>query len=246
MVKGVLLCGGSGTRLHPLTTVSNKHLQRVGRKMMVDYPFEKLIEAGIDQIHVIVGGEHWPPVIKYLGSGHDRGVDVSYSIQDRAGGIAEAIGLCRTFAGDDKIVVILGDNLFDMSIRSIVKEFGESASESEAVLFSQRVKDPQRFGVLIRNGSEGKPIDIIEKPKEPPTDEILTGIYMFTPDVFDVIKTIRPSERGELEVTDVNRWYLTKGLARVIEMTGRWTDCGTFETLQTAERMVANGNGSHE
>ena len=245
MVKGVLLCGGEGTRLHPLTLVANKHLQRIGRKVMVDYPFEKLIEAGIAQIHVIVGGEHWPPVIKYLGSGHERGVDISYSIQDRPGGIAEAVSLARTFAGEDKVCVVLGDNLFDMSLRPWVKYFGASEKDSEAVLFSKRVKDPQRFGVLLRSSEDSsQPVDIIEKPSDPPSDEILTGVYMFTPDVFDIIKTCRPSERGELEITDVNRKYIQKGVTTVVQMEGRWTDCGTFETLQQAERMVSEWNGA--
>lgn len=244
MVKGVLLCGGEGTRLHPLTLVANKHLQRIGRKVMVDYPFEKLIEAGIDQIHVIVGGENWPPVIKYLGSGHDRKVNISYSIQDRPGGIAEAVGLARTFAGEDKVCIILGDNLFSMSIRQNVKIFDQSHKPSEAVLFSTEVDDPQRFGVVVRNDDDLM-VDVIEKPKEPLSKEILTGIYMYTPDVFDVIKTCRPSKRGELEISDVNSWYARSGLATVVPMVGHWTDCGTFESLHRAERLVNGeiGNG---
>ena len=240
-MKGILLCGGEGTRLYPLTSVVNKHLQRIGRKMMVDYPFEKMVEAGIQDIHVIVGGEHWASVVKYLGSGRDRGVNISYSIQDKAGGIAEAIGLARIFAGNDKVCVILGDNLFDMSIRIFVNTFRESHLESEAFLFSTEVDKSERFGVLIRNG-EGKPIDIIEKPNPAPSKEILAGIYFYTPDVFDIIKTCRPSARGELEVTDLNRWYIRNGKAQIINMTGRWTDCGTFKTLAIAEKMIGENS----
>ena len=236
-VKGVLLCGGEGTRLYPLTSVTNKHLQRIGKKLMVDYPFEKLIEAGITDIHVIVGGEHWPPVVKYLGSGADRGVNISYSIQDQPGGIAQAIGLARTFAGQDKICVILGDNLFDMSLRNSVKAFEQSQQESEAVLFTTHSDNPSRFGVLVREES-GEPIKIIEKPSEPPSNEIVTGIYMYTPDVFDAIRTIKPSARGEMEVSDLNQWYLQKRAASAVKIEGHWQDCGTFETLHSAERKV--------
>lgn len=237
-VKGVLLCGGEGTRLYPLTSVINKHLQRIGRKMMVDYPFEKMIEAGIEDIHVIVGGEHWASVVKYLGSGRERGVNVSYSIQDKAGGIAEAIGLAKVFAGNDKVCILLGDNLFDMSLRYYVKDFGESKELSEAWLFSIEAEKPERFGVLIRDG-EGNPIDIIEKPNPAPSKEVLVGAYFYTPDVFDIIKTCRPSARGELEVTDLNRWYVKNGKAKITKMQGRWTDCGSFETLAIAEKMVS-------
>ena len=241
-VKGVLLCGGEGTRLYPLTSVINKHLQRIGRKMMVDYPFEKMIEAGIEDIHVIVGGEHWASVVKYLGSGRDRGVNVSYSIQDKAGGIAEAIGLARAFAGNDKICVLLGDNIFDMSLRYYVKDFGDSKEVSEAWLFSTVVETPERFGVLIRDTND-KPVDIIEKPNPAPSKEILVGAYFYTPDVFDIIKTCRPSARGELEVTDLNRWYIKNGKAQIAKMNGRWTDCGSFETLAIAEKMILENGG---
>jgi len=241
-VKGVLLCGGDGTRLYPLTKVANKHLQRIGRKVMLDYPFEKMIEAGINKFHVIVGGENWAQVPKYLGSGKDRGIDISYSIQDKAGGIAEAIGLAQTFAGNDKICVILGDNLFDQSIRTEVKLFQECEFPSQCVLFTRRVKDPQRFGVLVKNEA-GQAIDIIEKPTEDYGDEIITGIYMFTPDVFDIIKTIQPSARGELEVSDLNRWYVQSGFVKIEALNGNWTDCGTFESLEQAEKIIRERNG---
>jgi len=241
-VKGVLLCGGEGTRLHPLTKVANKHLQRIGRKVMLDYPLEKMIEAGINKFHIIVGGENWSQVVKYCGSGKDRGIDISYSIQDQAGGIAEAIGLAKTFAGNDKICVILGDNMFDQSIRVNVKEFDECGFPSQAVLFTRRVDDPSRFGVLVRN-KVGQPSDVIEKPKTDHGNEIITGIYMFTPDVFDIIKTIQPSARGELEVSDLNRWYVQGGCSKVVDLKGNWTDCGTFESLNEAERIVRERNG---
>lgn len=235
-VKGVLLCGGEGTRLYPLTKVANKHLQRVGKKVMVDYPFEKLLEAGITKIHVIVGGENWSQVVKYLGSGKDRGVEISYSIQDKAGGIAEALSLAKVFAGDDKVCVILGDNLFDQSLREAVKDFQASTKKSEAVVFTKKTLTPERFGILYRDEA-GQPIDIVEKPKDGKSDEAVTGIYMYTPDVFDIIKTIQPSQRGEYEITDVNRRFLKNGNLFSWQMEGRWTDCGTHETLKLAEEM---------
>jgi len=238
-VKGILLCGGEGTRLYPLTSVLNKHLQRIGRKFMLDYPFEKMIEAGITDIHVIVGGEHWASVVKYLGSGRDRGVNVSYSIQDKAGGIAEAIGLARTFAGNDKVCAILGDNLFDLNLRPFVKAFAEDSDPSKAFLFSAEVDKPEKFGVLIRD-PEGNAVDIIEKPNPAPSKEVLIGVYFYTPDVFDIIKTCRPSARGELEVTDLNKRYVKNGCAVINKITGRWTDCGSFETLEIAEKMVGS------
>ena len=236
-VKGIILCGGEGRRLWPLTAVSNKHLQRVGRKMMVDYPLESLIEAGITKIHVVVGGEHWPPVIKYLGSGIGRGIQISYSVQDKAGGIAEALSLCRVFAGNDKVVVILGDNLFEMSLREAVEDFKDSVKPQEARLFTREACDPERFGVLVRD-ENGEPRSIVEKPNPAPSKEIVTGIYFYTPNVFDVIRTIRPSARGELEITDVNQWYVQNQKATIIKMSGSWTDCGTFESLERAEKLV--------
>lgn len=238
-VKGIILAGGEGTRLHPLTKVTNKHLQRIGRKLMIDHPYEKLIEAGITDIHVIVGGENWAQVVKYLGSGKERGVNISYSIQDQAGGIAEALSLARVFAGNDKVCVILGDNLFDISLRSYIKVFSESPVESECYLFTKEVIDPQRFGVLYRDGDnpDSSPVDIIEKPVSPRSHEAVAGIYFYTHDVFDIIKTVRPSERGEMEISDVNRWYVKNSVCIPIKMSGRWTDCGTHETLKMAEAM---------
>jgi len=222
--------------LYPLTKVANKHLQRVGRKVMVDYPFEKLLEAGITKIHVIVGGENWSQVVKYLGSGKDRGVEISYSIQDKAGGIAEALSLAKVFAGNDKVAVILGDNLFDISLRDYVRSFRESVKPSEAVVFTKETTTPERFGILYRDDA-GKPTGIIEKPMDGKSKEAVTGIYFYTPDVFDIIKTIRPSERGEFEITDVNRFYLRNGNLATVKMHGKWTDCGTHETLRLAEQM---------
>jgi glucose-1-phosphate thymidylyltransferase len=234
--RGILLCGGEGTRLYPLTRVANKHLLRIGKRVMVDYVYDKFLEAGISKLHVVCGGENWAQVPKYLGSGKDRGVEISYSIQDKAGGIAEALSLCKVFAGSDKVCVILGDNLFDISLREYVKDFAADDKKSQAYIFTSETKTPERFGILYR-GDAGLPTDIIEKPVDGNSSEAVAGIYMYTQDVFDIIKTIRPSARGELEVTDVNRFYLKSGNLKAIKMDGKWTDCGTWESLKLAEQL---------
>jgi len=235
-MKGVLLCGGEGSRLRPLTYSVNKHLIRIGDRPMVEYPLKKMIEAGIKNIHVIVGGENYPAVIKYLGSGARWGIRFTYSIQDRPGGIAEALGMAEPFVRDDKMMVVLGDNIFDMDMRKWVEEFDLLNLPRMAFLFSVTSEHPERFGVL-KSDFDGV-IDIIEKPKEPPSNQIVTGIYFYTPDVFDIIKSLKPSERGELEITDVNRFYIKYRLFKLIRHIGNWTDCGTFDSLKAAEIQV--------
>jgi len=237
-IKGVLLAGGEGTRLRPLTIATNKHLLRVGKLPMIQHPLSKMIEAGIVDIHVVTGGENYQGVVKYLGSGSQWGVKISYSIQDNAGGIAEALGLARAFIGDDRMLVILGDNVFTMSLKKQVAEFRDNMAECKAILFVDKSDTPNRFGVL-KYDRGGNIVDILEKPKKAPSRDIVTGIYMYTPDVFQVIKTLKPSGRGELEITDVNRTYIQTKRLKIVHMSGDWTDCGTFDTLLKAESQVS-------
>jgi glucose-1-phosphate thymidylyltransferase len=246
-VKGVLLCGGEGTRLRPLTYSVNKHLIRVGNYPLVEYPLLKMIQAGIKNIHVVVGGENYPAVIKYLGSGSRWNVRFTYSIQDRSGGIAEALGMAEPFVGNDKILVLLGDNIFDEDLSPEVDRFSKSVDARQSVLFYKHSKTPERFGVLKTEETDGfspRFTDIIEKPKEFISNNIVVGIYLYTPDVFDIIKTLKPSSRNELEITDVNRLYIKFGHARIIPLSGNWTDCGTFESLKTAEKQVEAKDGN--
>jgi glucose-1-phosphate thymidylyltransferase len=241
--KGVLLCGGEGTRLRPLTKAVNKHMIRIGNKLMLDYPISKFIDAGLRDIHVVIGGEHFDAIVKYLGSGFDRGVRFTYSMQDRAGGIAEAIGLAEQFADGHKIVVILGDNIFEASIFPEVADFIDSKCKTEARLFYTHSDTPEKFGCLVY-GDVGGPVDIVEKPKAPPSNDIVTGIYMYTPDVFEVIKTLKPSNRGELEVTDLSRYYMLNDTSECVihELKGWWSDCGSLESIAKAEVLVRASN----
>jgi len=241
-VKGVLLCGGTGTRLMPLTKAVNKHMIRIGDRLMLDYPIKKLVEAGIDDIHVVIGGEHFDAIVKYLGSGWDRDVRFTYSMQDKAGGIAQAIGLAEQFASGSKVVVILGDNIFETSIKEEVRDFATSQCPSEARLFFTHSSTPERFGCVVY-GDAGGPIDIVEKQSPAPSNDIITGIYMYTPDVFEFIKTLKPSNRGELEVTDLSRYYFHNDHSECVihELKGWWTDAGTFETIAKAEEYVRYG-----
>ena len=235
-MKGVLLCGGEGTRLRPFTEVVNKHLIRVHTLPMSEYPLLKMIEAGIEDILIVSGGENFAAVVKYFGSGKKWNVTITHAIQDSAGGIAQALGLAKHFVGRDKVLVILGDNLFNMSLRNEVKSFNEAVIY-KALLFSITSETPERFGVL-KFDKQGNVVDVIEKPTTYVSDCILSGIYMYTSHVFDVISQITPSHRNELEITDVNSYYIRDGSAKVVKMSGWWTDCGKIETLLKAEELI--------
>lgn len=233
-MKGVILAGGTGSRLFPLTKVTNKHLLPVGRKPMILHPIEKLVGAGIKDIVIVTGVEHMGDVVNLLGSGKDFGVRFSYKVQDEAGGIAQALGLTQDFIHQSKFVTILGDNIFSDDLSPFVKAFQEQKEGAKVIL--KEVKDPHRFGVAELKGNQI--ISVEEKPKNPKSNYAVTGIYFYDSSVFDVIRTLRPSGRGELEITDVNNFYVKKGVLTCDFFKGPWTDAGTFDSLYLANRLM--------
>lgn len=236
-LKGVILAGGSGKRLYPLTKITNKHLLPVYGKPMIYYPIQTLVDAGIEDILIVTGGVHAGEFLRLLGNGREFGLrHINYTYQDGEGGIADALKLAEYFADDDKIVVILGDNLIEKGINLIVKEF--RAQPGGARILIKKVEDPERFGVV--RFKRDRIISIEEKPKKPKSDYAVTGIYMYDNQVFDIIKSLRPSKRGELEITDVNNAYLKKGELTYSILDGWWTDAGTFESLLRANNLAAN------
>src|SRR6056297_1271325 len=201
-MKGIVLAGGTGSRLFPLTKVTNKHLLPVGKKPMIYYPIEKLINAGIDEILIVTGTDHMGAVVNLLGSGKDFGCRFTYKVQDEAGGIAQALGLAENFEGDDSMTVILGDNIFETSLQKAISSYpGERAQ-----ILLKEVDDPERFGVAEVEGD--KIVGIEEKPDQPKSDLAVTGVYIYDAGVFNFIRDLEPSDRGELEITDVNNHYI--------------------------------------
>jgi glucose-1-phosphate thymidylyltransferase len=236
-MKGIILAGGTGSRLYPLTKVTNKHLLPVGHEPMVFHPVKKLTEAGIGEILVVTGVEHMGDVVNLLGSGKDFGCRFTYKVQDEAGGIAQALGLAENFAADSPVCVILGDNVFQDPIGPFVQAFRRQRQGARVVL--KRVKDPQRFGVAEVKGD--RITSIVEKPKEPRSDLAVTGIYLYDAAVYGIVRRLRPSARGELEITDVNNAYLRKKQLRFDVLRGWWTDAGTFDSLHFANELVRAG-----
>lgn len=230
----MILAGGKGSRLYPLTKLTNKHLLPVYDMPMIYYPLYKLVEAGIKDILIISGPEHAGDFLRLLGSGKDFGVRLWYEIQDEAGGIAQALGLAEEFVGDSRFVTILGDNIFEDPIGQYVEEFRKS--DAEAMIFIKNVPDPWRFGVATLDGE--RVIKIVEKPKNPETNWAVTGMYFYSSSVFDIVKTLKPSERGELEITDVNNAYVRRGRLIARKLKGFWSDAGTFESLYRAAGLV--------
>jgi len=233
-LKGVVLAGGTGSRLMPLTKVTNKHLLPIGQKPMIYYPIAKLTSAGIEQILIVTGVEHMGDVVSLLGSGREFGCQFTYKVQDEAGGIAQALGLAEDFAHGQPLAVILGDNIFENSLKDFADKF--VAQKTGARVLLKQVPDPQRFGVA--QISDGKVINIEEKPKEPGSDYAIIGIYFYDASVFDIIRMLKPSARGELEITDVNNAYITKSQLAYDILEGWWTDAGTFESLSRANELV--------
>lgn len=232
-MKGVILAGGNGRRLNPLTQITNKHLLPVYDRPMVMYPLQTLLEAGIKEILIVTGKNYAGGFIKLLGSGHDFGCKISYETQDEALGIANALSLAEGFADGKNIMVILGDNIFETSFKNAVDEF---EGQKGASIFLKKTREAERFGVAVLDGD--KVIGIEEKPQRPKTPYAVTGCYFYDSGVFDVIQKMKPSSRNELEITDVNNDYIKKGLMRAFFMDGHWTDAGTFESLYRANRIA--------
>ncbi len=249
-MKGIILAGGLGSRLFPLTKITNKHLLPIYNKPMIFYPIQTLINAGIKDILIVTGGNNAGDFLKLIGNGKEFGLQhVNYTYQEGEGGIAQALGLAEFFADKDKIVVVLGDNIIEKNIKKQVEDFERQKKGAKILL--QKVHDPQRFGVPVFSKKAGKQeskmggeeahkiIKIEEKPKEPKSEYAVTGIYMYDSRVFDIIKTLKPSNRGELEITDVNNDYIKKGEMTWDVLDGWWTDAGTFESLLHASKMAA-------
>jgi glucose-1-phosphate thymidylyltransferase len=234
-LRGVILAGGTGSRLRPLTKVTNKHLLPVGQKPMIYYPIEKLLGAGIDEILVVTGIEHMGDVVNLLGSGKDFGCRFTYKVQDQAGGIAQALSLAENFARCDSIAVILGDNIFQASLKKYADKFKKQQSGARILL--KEVDSPQRFGVA--EVKDNMVVSIEEKPQSPKTNYAVTGIYFYDEQVFDIIQTLKPSARGELEITDVNNAYIEKECMEYDILDGWWSDAGTFESLTFVNELVA-------
>ncbi len=235
-MKGIVLAGGYGTRLLPLTKVTNKHLLPVYNKPMIYYPIQKLLDAGIKKIMIITGPENAADFLRLLGSGKEFGAEFSFRVQDEAGGIAQAIGMCEDFIlPDDKFAVILGDNIFEDNFKEEVNEFLNS--DAEAKVFLKQVEDPERFGVAEVN-EEGKVLSIVEKPENPKSNYAVTGFYLYSSNAFELIKTLKPSKRGELEVSDLNNYYVQNGKMSSSILKGYWTDAGTIKSLYKASTLI--------
>lgn len=231
-MKGIVLAGGTGSRLYPLTKVTNKHLLPVGNKPMIYYPIEKLIGANIDEILIVTGTEHMGDVVNLLGSGKEFGCRFTYKVQDEAGGIAQALGLAENFTGNDPMTVILGDNIFENDLKEAVENFPGSGAQ----ILIKKVEDPERFGVAEMEGD--RVIGIEEKPKVAKSNYAVTGIYMYDSDVYGLIKNLKPSGRGELEITDVNNHYISEGKMKYSILQGWWTDAGTPESYVIANNLA--------
>ncbi|MBD2845920.1 NTP transferase domain-containing protein [Paenibacillus sp. IB182496] len=233
-MKGIILAGGTGSRLYPLTKVTNKHLLPVGRYPMIYHAIAKLRQAEIADILIVTGKEHMGDVVSLLGSGAAFGVSFTYKVQDQAGGIAQALGLAEGFTGDDPLVVLLGDNVFADSIVPYVDHFRRQGEGAKLLI--QQVPDPQRYGVPELSGD--RIISIEEKPRLPKSNYAVTGIYMYDRTVYDIIRTLAPSARGELEITDVNNAYLRQGKLTYDILQGWWTDAGTHASLTRAHALA--------
>ena len=233
-IKGIILAGGTGSRLYPLTKITNKHLLPVYNKPMVFYPLETLKSLSISDICIVSGGDHIADFIRLLGSGSEFEVKLTYKVQDGPKGIAHALLQAEEFVKEgEKAAVILGDNIFES-----VKAPSNIFSDDNAYIYLKEVEDPERFGVPRLNDN-GDVIEILEKPKNPPSKFAVTGLYIYPSNVFDFIKTLKPSQRGELEITDVNNWYIKQGRLKAVFLDGFWSDAGTFESLLKATLFIS-------
>jgi len=235
-VKGVVLAGGLGTRLRPLTAVTNKHLLPVYDRPMIYYPIQTLVNAGITDIMIVTGGNSAGDFLKLLGNGKAFGLKhINYTYQEGEGGIAEALSLVEHFAAKEPVCVVLGDNIIEGNVAAAVRAYREQGRGAKIIL--KKVPDPERFGVPELSGQNVLRID--EKPASPKSEYAVIGIYMYDGEVFDIIRTLKPSGRGELEITDVNNAYIKREEMTWEELEGWWTDAGTFESLLRAANLVA-------
>jgi len=235
-VKGVVLAGGLGSRLRPLTAVTNKHLLPVYDQPMIYYPIQTLVNAGIIDIMIVTGGNSAGDFLKLLGNGKAFGLKhLNYTYQEGEGGIADALALCEHFAAGDPVCVVLGDNIIEGNIHAAVNAYREQGRGAKILL--KQVPDPERFGVPVLDGP--RVVRIEEKPREPKSDYAVIGIYMYDGEVYDIVRTLKPSGRGELEITDVNNAYIERDEMTWDKLEGWWTDAGTFESLQRASNLVA-------
>jgi len=245
-MKGVILAGGTGSRLHPLTQITNKHLLPIGDRPMVSFAIEALVQAGITELMLVTGGTHAGEFLRLLGNGQEFGIDqLSYGYQEKPGGIAEALGLAAKFVGGDKVCVMLADNVFGRSVKSAVDNF--SAQEHGARILLAPESDPEHLkhlGVPELDG-DGKVTRIVEKPLVPPSEFVVTGLYFYPADVFDVIPTLEPSGRGELEISDVNNHYIDQGAMEYDVVAGFWGDAGESIDVYYAVNDFVRAHGAN-
>jgi glucose-1-phosphate thymidylyltransferase len=240
-MKGVVLAGGLGSRLYPLTKITNKHLLPVFDQPMIYYPIQCLVNAGITDILIVTGGNYAGHFLQLLRNGSDFGLRrLGYAYQEGEGGIADALKLAEEFADGESICVVLGDNIIEGNIKKAVDDF--AAQKEGAKIMLKEVHDPQRFGVA--KVQDGKVLEIVEKPKQPESNLAVIGIYLYDADVFEICRTLKPSERGELEITDVNNEYVRRGTLTADVLQGWWTDAGTFESLYRSSTLVRE-NGAN-
>jgi glucose-1-phosphate thymidylyltransferase len=245
-MKGVILAGGSGTRLHPLTRITNKHLLPIYDRPMVTYAIEALVTCDVRDLMVVTGGTHAGEFLRLLGNGHEWGIDrLSYAYQERAGGIAEALGLAERFASGDPIIVMLADNVLERSIRHAVENFERQASGARILL--AREQDPDHLRHLgVPELDDGRVVKIHEKPEKPPSEFAVTGIYFYDPTVFEIIPELEPSGRGELEITDVNNWFIDRGTMEYDVLEGFWGDAGESIDAYYAVNDYVRANGANK
>ena len=245
-MKGVILAGGTGSRLHPLTRITNKHLLPIFDRPMINYAIEALVKSGVTEMMLVTGGTHAGEFLRLLGNGEEFGIErLLYAYQDKPGGIAEALGLAERFVGGERVIVLLADNIFGRSIKRTVEAFGKQDGGARVVLFEMEDQEHLKsLGVAQLNG-DGRISRIVEKPGAPPSKLAVTGVYFYDHRVWDVLRTLQPSSRGELEITDVNNWYLEQGLMEYDVLDGFWGDAGESVHAYYAVNDMVRSEGAN-
>ena len=246
-MKGVILAGGTGTRLHPLTRITNKHLLPLGYRPMVAYAIEALVRGGITELMLVTGGTHAGEFLRLLGNGHEFGIErLAYGYQDQAGGIAEALGLAERFVGGDRVCVMLADNVFERSLRTAIDNFERQERGGRIILAPEKELEHLRHLGVPEFDGDGRVQRIVEKPESPPSEFVVTGVYFYDADVFEVIPTLTPSGRGELEITDVNNHYIEAGAMEYDVVEGFWGDAGESIDVYYAVNDFVRANGANK